>query len=1793
MVREILSILTDGKPFHDIKITEYKYTAQRMGMPSLTATLMYPTCLDGLWTHKEYVEFRGERYYIRQIPSSSKDNTDTRYKHEIQFVSERQQLTQIYFYDDVDKRLNTLTANKWCSNSSVFTFFGNIYEFVDRLNFALLKGQVGDSGIGLARKASDGSINVKGDGYYAVVEAVGDYDFEATKEVSFEDTYIFDAMTNAFDLYGIPFRFEGKRIVFGGGFKQIARTFKYGRENELLSIQKQNQNIRIVNRVTGLGGTINIPFYYPNDSEYDNIKLQAEDGNNVVTAGTLSIGNYSKLFAGASQDEKLTFTKTVTAVLDENYPYANIAYYNGYKYPHEDIQTTDWKSYSYGTWLWTRYQQFAHLGITSDSVTFRMRLKVVAAGAVKFDSCRVAEYIASTQTTIPATNFLGKGQAYAHHFYKVSDARKPLGISDDCEFNIIGGLIMTKSGSGVPAGEYYLEFEVFTANHKTSKLSLDSASVVADPIVDYFWQGTDHKFYDLKDIGIKCSAELTDDAIGDTIMWTRIGEMMPYQTNLVPPIFRDTLGKERFYNALNGVYYPPSAITDKYVDNKDPYCHAWDRSNKWAGWGNSEYALLTNKNGEVWRVGLVRQTNGTYRNDLSYTVRDDGRSLTISQKYQYIACKFTKPEGAVIMWDIVDKDGYTQRLNSYQQQEEQLPDGSTLIIAQIPYSWSPLQVFQIKVADIPAANVPAGHRYYDVYWIRAFESWADAKAFAEADAYHFNNEYLSGNPCEHIFKDEDIHPTIEGITNAAGRLFGEVADVAYDENDSDDYTTTDAEGDNATLKHSFFYIKLNIFNGQWGFDLFKSAIENGPMTIQMISGNCNGCKFKIQAAEVGEEGEQVFYNPVQVDENGDIVAGDAAAKVNTDIIIASQQNTETNSIWIAVQKDNTTFGVVHPNRTNNYLVKKGDKFNITDILLPKTYFLAAEQKLKDAAIKYMWQNNDEKFAFSFAFSRIFLANNPDVEAALNEDCCITLSYNGVNYLLFASSYDFDSKNSDALPEIKLNVSDVIASDKGYAEKITDSISVEIGKNLLSIGSSTSAFPLNELYALLDQRYLKQQQTDERYLSKLENDRSAGSIATDTHMEVGRFISGTQGGIFSVDPATGETYLEVDRITARIKAYFESVESAHVASIGGKFIITKGGNITITFVEENENSYRCYFRNKQEDEEITCRFMEGDFAYCQFFNLTQGATPQTNRNYWLPVIGVGEDYVDLAKGDGDAPMIGDVLVQLGSEIEDRQGAIILSTADAFSPDISVYDGIVDDSLVGRLKARFGNLAGIVDNGKQLSGFGIWCDSAYLHGEFSVKIDGNDTNIFNYMQTQFSVIRGQLNSTIQEVNDNAQRISTITQTVDQISLKVDETINESLLVGTNKGEYNWAYIADANPDWAELYEEANDAGSKIGKMIHLFNDMQNTAATSEQLQFYFDGSSLESGQPYTISFWAKGPNAPSFKVGVLNSLGLTTYIPLSETAIQPTDEWQKFVVTGVANAAPKSHAIILFAFASKIGTWENLYISDLKLERGTFATAWVEGTPDKLLATGIDIQTEKVTITANNFEVKNNLGKTTALLDKTGKLNVAVIDTTQLIADKVICRDSSGKYVSSINVNGDGAFILYGEDGKTPRVRFGFQDEGNGNASFIQYYDANGFQQWVLDINGTTTQKKTTEVKILQHWCTQTDQYNDTTVAVSRRLPDNSGIYLYREQEGISTLVQEYRNVAGRAASGVFYDCDFVDDGPYQGEMDDIHIFSRYKYTLTNGQLSKTAKVSWYDIVDTKSDAEPTALDEEGQ
>ena len=654
------------------KLGEYTYTAQRMaGTPTLTATLNYPLCLDDLWSGEEFVEFRGEKYYVDQTPTSSKDNKSIMYKHELQFVSERIVLENVYFMDVV-----TDGADTYHSNSTSVKFMGDINEFVGRLNASMTK-----SGIG-----------------YSVV--IDDDITSDSKLVSLDNVYLADALQSIYTIYELPYYFAGKVCHIGYTENVISTPFEY--RKGLVSIKKTNANYKIVNRVTGVGSSDNIPFYYPNDDE---------------------------------------------------------------------------------------------------------------------------------------TGTIERSQ------------------------------------------------------------------------------------------------------------------------NLMPSIYRESGGTERFYNALNNKY------------------------------------------------------------------------------------------------------------------------------------------------KIPGTN----------------------------DYYSFKNIYSSKKVKEIKVDFSDIKPTIEGVTNSSGKLFGEIADIAFDANDSDELGT--GTGNNVfngsdEYVHSYFYIKLHIYNGDYGFNLFEQGLEGGTAVINMTTGNCAACEFEIGVTYKDNEPGRAF-NPVLVDSAGNLPAGDFEQKVTsqTSQYVESQQNTSTNEVWIAVKKDNTSFGVVMPNATNNYKPSIGDKFVITSIKMPKPLVLAAEKRLEEALIKYMSENNDEKFTFSVNFSRIFLADNTDLWDILNENARIYIKYNNKEYFMYVNSYTCKS-DKNCLYDISVELTDKLSANVSALRSTISEIAGDI------IGSTLGgANNNNDWFAKAARRFIRKD-TNDRTPFKLE---VGDKLTAEKGIQISKnFVSGIiggSGGYIYLDE-NGKVVIETDKAVYR-------------------------------------------------------------------------------------------------------------------------------------------------------------------------------------------------------------------------------------------------------------------------------------------------------------------------------------------------------------------------------------------------------------------------------------------------------------------------------------------------------------------------------------------------------------------------------------------------------------------------------------------------------------------------------------
>lgn len=454
--------------------------------------------------------------------------------------------------------------------------------------------------------------------------------------------------------------------------------------------------------------------------------------------------------------------------------------------------------------------------------------------------------------------------------------------------------------------------------------------------------------------------------------------------------------------------------------------------------------------------------------------------------------------------------------------------------------------------------------------------------------YEFVNLYKKGNPHQGTVTFDDIKPTINGIVNAEGQLFGEIADVAFDKEDSD---VKDSDGN---YIHSYFYIKLHKFNGDFGFDLFAHALASESAKINLIKSNgCPACSFVIGC--YWDSANNKCYNNVLTDGNGNLKSDSGKMNSKGDYILSdtyvkdnkSNQDSTKEELWICVQKDTSTLGIVMPNASAGFKPQKGDLFVITGIKPPKVLVTAAEKRLDDALIKHMSENNTDQFNYSVKFSRIFLQENPEFASKLNENAKLSIQIQGdsdsdgnlISHEVFVSNYSVKVDN-DELAEVEIELVNSLEVTKSDVKQIIDAVKGETVKSLSSMagGSNTNSFNASI--------------TDKMYLSKLTDDIANGTI---TFQKVQKFVQGLkaedlsqfkkgatfgdfiQGILFGVGGRIDELgNAEFESITSRssiitkelivnrqtaMESNFVFTESGMVESVTEIPAATEGGNVT--------------------------------------------------------------------------------------------------------------------------------------------------------------------------------------------------------------------------------------------------------------------------------------------------------------------------------------------------------------------------------------------------------------------------------------------------------------------------------------------------------------------------------------------------------------------------------------------------------------------------------------------------------
>lgn len=602
--------------------------------------------------------------------------------------------------------------------------------------------------------------------------------------------------------------------------------------------------------------------------------------------------------------------------------------------------------------------------------------------------------------------------------------------------------------------------------------------------------------------------------------------------------------------------------------------------------------------------------------------------------------------------------------------------------------------------------------------------------------YEFVNLYKKGNPHQGTVTFGNIKPTIKGIVNAEGQLFGEIADVAFDSADSD------VKDNDGNYIHSYFYIKLHKFNGDFGFDLFAHALASESAKINLIKSNgCPACSFVIYNQPSADNSK--FYNCVSVDEKGNLKP---VRTDKNDYIFANasdayedklNQDSTQKELWIAVQKDTSTLGIVMPNASAGFKPQKGDLFVITGIKPPKVLVTAAEKRLDDALIKHMSENNTDQFNYSVKFSRVFLQENTDFASKLNENAKLSIQIQGdsdsdgnlISHEVFVSNYSVKVDN-DELAEVEIELVNSLEVTKSDTKQIIDAVKGETVKSLSSMvgGSNTNSFNASI--------------TDKMYLSKLKDDTAKGTV---TWEKVQKFLQGIRIGnntAYSID-ANGNAILS-DVIVKLLKSldFNESEQSGFAIKqrsdgkyqmlltdliVWGKAIFNTllirelsyvGGNIVlspaagkISYIKEvfsettNELiGWKCYLLADDGTTATINSFKVEDQVRCKTFNIKAGVYDNvSNKDYWRLVTKVSTEnevitdaeghelydgkkfaWIQIAKDNcmegSDTPAVGDTIVLMGNRSDkSRQHLLMMETEGDSAPRFTMYRGINTYSL----------------------------------------------------------------------------------------------------------------------------------------------------------------------------------------------------------------------------------------------------------------------------------------------------------------------------------------------------------------------------------------------------------------------------------------------------------------------------------------------------------------------------------
>ena len=909
------------------EITSFTYSATRMGnSPTISGTLMYRQCLDELWTDRVCVFFNKKFYFIDKIPTSEYNNTDERYKHSCEFVSENKLLENVYFTNVVDIEHYEEDITKLPMQWLEFSFFGGISEFVARLNLSLAYSGLDAQHVG---------FRVVADALESVEE----------KLIAISETTLKAALDLIYETWEIPYWFDGYTIHIGYSNEQQMQqagitmpTFQYGAVQSLLSLQKSQSN-DIVNRITGFGSEENIPTFYPNKNP-NAIELQYQRNQTLMV-------DYARI-ANPYKTVKLEPSESVHQGVPSGSYFKYMPITKTYTYD----QFVSVNTHRKVTVQESGGEPAAVLGLI-ENYNIQSRYFESDAGNWHFTTYGVTEMDHDIFVCKKVFVWLNEGELLN---ISIKDTMNPREMFAGTNIDSADSAFRAFVSSHNP--RFYIKVQTYAKTREEYDTYVNSThhfdkNLTADLFDDYF----DFYFQTYSD---PIKYKWSDNSVTDTYdeVYPKAFQSLPSGTTCLCFTTAIFLKNKKLIGQLN----VDTIKANLKSSSQAVFTHTFLSSPDWS----------LNADGhatQLWRYGIRLNSGVTpLENDIIY---------------------FTRENGA-------------------------LPYFGQLL----PYSF----------------------RLTNDIWLNAKNN--EYLKENGTDYYSFENLYKVSCAKEHVENFDDIKPTIKEMLNneTPAKRIDQILDVAFDQDDNNELQENGTD-----YQHPYFYVKLakTSLDDGYSFNLFDCAIDSDTMKLNMADGNCGGCTFEVMV----DYKSGMAVNPIGVFTQATTIngvtyaAGTPYRNANGDVMTSNapntsgQQDTSAAEVWIALKKDNETFGsyangaeVVLPDskRGENFIPQEGDSFTIINICLPYAYIVAAEQKLYHALLDYMEKNNPRTWSFSIKFSSIYYKKHYEfMDKWFNESSEVPFVYNNIARKYFVQSYSYKMSSNSALPEVTVELNEKI------------------------------------------------------------------------------------------------------------------------------------------------------------------------------------------------------------------------------------------------------------------------------------------------------------------------------------------------------------------------------------------------------------------------------------------------------------------------------------------------------------------------------------------------------------------------------------------------------------------------------------------------------------------------------------------------------------------------------------------------------------------------------------------------